>query len=196
MRLVPFCSESSASFGIDIEHDRHIARLARLHSLLREAEAIDLLEVSADRRRADIVAGLPGGDARQFVCDLVIDRHDLAELDIDGAALGLEPPRQPTGNVRVEPHRDGATRDDLQRRRFGDLRGAAITGGAAEPVVERYGSERRADHQRDGGAAGERDDQIAAARFADICLLPDHLRGPGRHSGRTRTPGPFTSVTM
>ena len=28
--------------GIDVEHDRHVALLARLHRLLGEAEAIDL----------------------------------------------------------------------------------------------------------------------------------------------------------
>src|SRR3974390_112093 len=46
---------------IDIEHHRHLARLARFKALLRKAEAVDLVEIGADRRRRDVVGHLPGG---------------------------------------------------------------------------------------------------------------------------------------
>src|SRR3974390_1124943 len=50
-------------FGIDVEHDRHLALFARLHRLFGEAEAVDLGEIDARGRRAHIVAGLSSGDA-------------------------------------------------------------------------------------------------------------------------------------
>ena len=45
MRQVALSSGSSSSFGVDIEHHRHVAGLARLQRLLGEAEALDLVEI-------------------------------------------------------------------------------------------------------------------------------------------------------
>ena len=44
---------------IDIEHHRHLARFAGLQALLREAEAVDLVEISSDGRRRNVVGRLP-----------------------------------------------------------------------------------------------------------------------------------------
>ncbi len=96
---------------IDIEHDRHVALLARLHGLLGEAKAVDLLEIDAGGRRRDIVAGLRRWwRAPASLVTMIVDGHHLAELDVDGPALRLEAPRQARRDIGVEAHRDGAVR--------------------------------------------------------------------------------------
>ena len=175
--------------GIDVEHDRHVALLARLHGLLGEAEAVDLLEIDAGGGRRDIVAGLRRGRARGLVGHRVIDGDDLAELDVDGPPLRLETPGQARRDVGIEAHRDRAPGDFRRRRRRRHLRGAAETGGAAEPGIKRHRGVGHAHHQRDESSAGKSDEKIGLARR---CLA----RGLIAHSGRSNTPGPLTSVTM
>ena len=76
----------------------------------------------------------------------------------------------------------------------GDLGRAAEAGDLAEQVVERHRREGQADHQRDEGAAGRRRSDIARARGLGLLLLLS-ASCCHDHSGRFRTPGPFTSVT-
>src|SRR5262249_38214689 len=99
----------------------------------------DLIEVSADRRRRDVVPGLAGGGARSFIDDVVIDGHDLAELDVDRGLLGSKTPRESTPDIGIEPNSDGAVVERRSRRVVGHLRRSTEAGGATEPGVKRDG---------------------------------------------------------
>ena len=172
--------------GIDVEHHRHLARLARLHGLLGEAEAVDLVEIGADRRRRDVVGGLRGDRARGFVDDFVVHGRHFADVQPDRVLLRHEFPRQAGRDIGVEADGELAA-EFMCRRAAGNLRGAAKSGSAAEHVVERHRRIGRAHHGRHEHAAAGGDHHVA----------PEPL-GVARHrfvhSGRTRTIGPFTRV--
>src|SRR5439155_10598221 len=187
---------------IDVEHHGHLALLARAHGLFGEAEAVDLLEIGADRQRRDVVGRLARGGARGLVGHGVEHGDDLADPDLDLVLLGLELPGQTGADIGVEPHRDLARQRRVRRRRGRDLGGAVKTGGAAEPVVEGYGGIGRTDHQHHDEAADRGDDRIARQRTARSGLAASrhalaHLRIVFHLSyiGRTRTAGPLTMVT-
>ena len=62
--MIEFRPSFSWSVGerrIDVEHHRHLALLAGRHGLLGEAEAVDLLEIGADRQRRDVIGRLRNG---------------------------------------------------------------------------------------------------------------------------------------
>ncbi len=76
-----------------------------------------------------------------------MDEEGLADRHFDLADFGLEFPRH-AGDVRVEADADFPLQFFLGRLGR-DLRHAAKTGGAAEPVVERHRRERSAHHEGD-----------------------------------------------
>ncbi len=151
---------------IDIEHHGHLALLAGRHGLFGEAEAVDLLEIGADRQRRDIVGRLPVVVARGLVGHGVEHGDDFADPDLDLGLLRLELPGQAGADIGVEPHRDLARQRRVGRRRGRDLGGAVEAGGAAEPVVERHGGIGRADHEHHDEAADRGHHRIARQRAA------------------------------
>src|SRR5262245_17632739 len=106
--------------------------LARLQRLLGKAEAVDLLKISAHRRRRHVVGGLARRHPRGFVSHRIIDRDDLAEPHVDRPAFRLERPRQTGRDIGIEADRDDAT-GQLIGRVFCHLRGATEPGGTAKP---------------------------------------------------------------
>ena len=164
---------------IDVEHHRHLARLARLEALLGEAEAVDLLEVGADGRRRHVVGRLPGGRAR----GLVGDRDNARSPPRRCATLisfcsGSNCHGRP--GVTLASKRTVTVRSSTCPAPRRDLRGAAEAGGAAEPVVERHRGIGRADHQRDERAAARGDDEVAAQSVAAGRALVLIAAGSGR----------------
>ncbi len=187
-------SESLREFGIDIEDDRHLPLLAGRKALLGEAEAVDLVEIAADRGRRHVVGRLSGGLARGQVGDGVVDRHHFAEPHVDRGPLRLEPPWQAGADIGIEPNRDLPI-GDLCRRHMGDQRGAAEPGGAAEPAVERDRRIGHADHDGHEHAARGGEQDVALAHRAWTRTRVGRVHGFTRvHSGRRSTPGP--SLTM
>ena len=82
-------------------------------------------------------------------------------MDVDGAALRLETHGRPGATFELK--RTVIVRPDTcVGERVRHLRGAAETGGAAEPRIKRHGGIRSAHHHRNEAAAGERDQKIAA----------------------------------
>ena len=160
-------SRSFDDAGIDVEHHRHLARLARLHGLLGEAEAVDLVEIGADRRRRDIIRGLRGDGARRFVDDLVVDGRHLADVQLDRVLLRQEYPRQAGRDVGIEA--DGQLAGELVLGRDArDLRGAGKAGDAAEHAVERdRGKGQRPPSRRPARRSRRR----SACRAADAFFL-------------------------
>ena len=118
-------------------------------------------------------------------------RRHFADAHLNLVLLRLEFPWQAGRDVGIETNGDGAA-ENVIGRPFGDLGGAAEAGGAAEPVVERHRRVGRADHPGDQRAATGGDHDVAPQRLLFAMGLVRSLRFA--HIGRTRTPGPFTSV--
>ena len=163
MVLSPSLSLSSASVGIDIEHHRHLALLARRHGLLGEAEAVDLVEIGPDRQRRHVVGRLarswsaPTGWSR---CSSTVTTSPI--LTSISVCSGSNFQGRPRRDIGVEADRDLARQRRARRRRGRDLGGAVEAGGAAEPVVERHRRVGRADHQHHDQAADRSDQRVAA----------------------------------
>src|SRR5262249_13767080 len=131
----------------------------------------------------------------RLVGDGVIDRRDLADVNLNLGFLRLELPGQAARNIGIEADRERA----CQRLGGGyggrDLRRAVIAGRAAEPVIEwdrgSGGAAHRPRHET--GNAG--DHRVAGQPRRGPCLLAGVVVLHVPHNGRFRTAGPLTMVT-
>jgi hypothetical protein len=144
--------------GVDHEHDRHAPRLAGRERLLREAEALDLLEILAGGLRAVARHRLPRHRRLAHVDDLVLDHRELAGMHLDRADQRLEAPRQVV-RVRVELDGHRPRGVDLGADLFGRPVEVVDAQGGADLVVERHQREREAEH-------ADRHDRQAARQAA------------------------------
>jgi len=138
---------------IDDELDRHAPRLAGLEHLLREAEALGLVEVLRRGVRRDTRHGIADDRLRRVVRGVEPRLAEHARVHAQRHLLRRELPLQRAVDVADELHRDparfvGNEPGDLRRgvRRIVDA--AAEITVRARDAVDRYAGESEQEHRR------------------------------------------------